>query len=509
MLHQAWSAVDTTGGANNGNLYAVWASDPVGATDNSDVFFSRSTNNGANWSAPVQLGGGTTTDQFEPNVAVGGDGVVSVVWYDRRNDTANNLNVDVYKAFSTDGGMTFGALQRVTNQSFGIPQLNPNFNPGIAACYMGEYIAITGDDESFYYLWGDNRNTVTSANWPAGRPDPDVFFESEVSPDQGIVAMGTIFSGVEGTSLMRTVATFYDGNSSGTPGDYTATIDWGDGSPTSAGTISGPTGGPFTVTGTHTYVEEGSYAVAVTITENSDLTNTATANSTADIADAPIHASCAAPAAIPQNYTGPVATVTDENPFAPQIDFTASIDWGDGTTTAGVVTGPIGGPFTVTGSHAYATTGFFTITTKVDDIGGSTDTTSCNVVVFGFSVGGNFVIGNGNAGVGTNVTFWGAQWGKLNTLSGGGAPSAFKGFANTPNAPPSCGTNWSTGPGNSAKPPNPPLPGFMAVIVASSISKSGSTIAGNTQRVVVVQTNAGYSSNPGHAGTGKVVAVVC
>ena len=164
---------------------AVWASDPAGTPDNSDVFFSRSTNGGANWSAAVQLGGGGgATDQFEPFVAVGGAGAVTVVWYDRRNDAANNLLTDVYKAFSSDGGANFGAIQRVTDQSFGIPQLNPNFDPNIANCYMGEYIGAVGDAHNFYYLWGDNRNTVTSAAWPAptGRPDPDVWFELEVAP---------------------------------------------------------------------------------------------------------------------------------------------------------------------------------------------------------------------------------------------------------------------------------------------------------------------------------------
>ena len=185
MLHQAWLAVDATGGPFSGNMYAVWASDPAGTPDNSDVFFSRSTNGGANWSAAVQLGGGGgATDQFEPFVAVGGAGAVTVMWYDRRNDAANNLLTDVYKAFSSDGGATFGAIQRVTDQSFGIPQLNPNFDPNIANCYMGEYIAAVGDAHNFYYRWGDNRNTVTSAAWPAptGRPDPDVWFELEVAP---------------------------------------------------------------------------------------------------------------------------------------------------------------------------------------------------------------------------------------------------------------------------------------------------------------------------------------
>lgn len=182
MLHEAWNATDATGGPFSGNLYVVWARDPAGAVDNSDVLFSRSTDGGTTWSTPIQLGATTATDQFEPFVAVGGRGVVSVAWYDRINDAANNLNIDVYKSFSTDGGVTFGAAQRVTNQSFGVPQLNPNFDNRVRNCYMGEYIGVAADANNFYYVWGDNRNTVTNTTWPTGRPDPDVFFESEAVP---------------------------------------------------------------------------------------------------------------------------------------------------------------------------------------------------------------------------------------------------------------------------------------------------------------------------------------
>jgi uncharacterized repeat protein (TIGR01451 family) len=122
--------------------------------------------------------------------------------------------------------------------------------------------------------------------------------------------------------------------------------------------------------------------------------------------------------------------------------------------------------------------------------------------------GGNFVIGDNNATVGTSVTFWGAQWWKLNSLSGGTAPASFKGFAKSPPTV-TCGTGWTTSPGNSAAPPPGPLPQFMGVIVASSISKSGSTVSGNTVHMVVVQTNPGYAPDPGHAGTGTVVAQIC
>jgi hypothetical protein len=120
-----------------------------------------------------------------------------------------------------------------------------------------------------------------------------------------------------------------------------------------------------------------------------------------------------------------------------------------------------------------------------------------------------FVIGDTNATIGTPVTFWGAQWWTANSLSGGLAPASFKGFANTPETPPACGTSWSTGPGNSSGPPPGPLPELIEVTVASHITKSGPTISGDTQEVVVVMTNPGYAPDPGHAGTGTVVEVVC
>jgi uncharacterized repeat protein (TIGR01451 family) len=183
MLHQVWLAVDATGGPFDGNLYGV-GSDPANAgTDHIGVYYSRSTNGGDNWSASVQLGtGGGQTDQFEPFVEVAGAGAVSVAWYDRRNDAANNFNIDVYKTFSDDGGASFGSLVRVTDVSFGVPPINPNFDVGVAQCYMGEYIAIAGDARNFYYLWGDNRDTVIDAAFPLGRPDPNVYFELEVAP---------------------------------------------------------------------------------------------------------------------------------------------------------------------------------------------------------------------------------------------------------------------------------------------------------------------------------------
>jgi hypothetical protein len=52
-------------------------------------------------------------------------------------------------------------------------------------------------------------------------------------------------------------------------------------------------------------------------------------------------------------FSGVVATFTDTTPGASAGSFTASIDWGDGTTSAGTVTADPKGGFDVTGTHTY------------------------------------------------------------------------------------------------------------------------------------------------------------
>jgi len=106
------------------------------------------------------------------------------------------------------------------------------------------------------------------------------------------------------------------------------------------------------------------------------------------------------------------------------------------------------------------------------------------------------------------VTFWGSQWAKDNSLSGGAAPSSFKGYANSTPNPPVCGVPWKSEPGNSSGPP-PTVPQYIAVLVTSSVTKSGSIISGDVRKIVVIKTDPGYGPNPGHAGTGTVVSVVC
>jgi hypothetical protein len=138
--------------------------------------------------------------------------------------------------------------------------------------------------------------------------------------------------------------------------------------------------------------------------------------------------------------------------------------------------------------------------------------TSSAALLYAFAKGGGtFVVGDQSAGPGAAVTFWGSTWAKVNRISGGEAPDAFKGYAASRST--TCGTGWSTGPGKSSAPPDAPLPSYMAVVVASAVTKSGSTIAGTTRHIVIVQTDASSKSKDkfelGKDATGTVVTTVC
>ncbi|HXO29880.1 MAG TPA: hypothetical protein VOA80_21205 [Thermoanaerobaculia bacterium] len=182
-----------------------------------------------------------------------------------------------------------------------------------------------------------------------------------------ITAFPVDFSAAEGAAFNGAVATFEDDNAAATPADFTATIDWGDGTATSPGTIASSSAA-FTVLGQHTYADEGSFTVTVTISDVSPGTGTATATDTASVAesDALSGTGVSFAALAGTSFTTTVGNFTDTFTANVPNDFTATIDWGDATTSAGTVTGG-GGAFSVSGTHTYAGSGTFTVTVTLSD----------------------------------------------------------------------------------------------------------------------------------------------
>jgi hypothetical protein len=95
-------------------------------------------------------------------------------------------------------------------------------------------------------------------------------------------AAGVNFLAAAGGPYGGPVATFANPDPGATAASYTATITWGDGT-SSVGVIGANGDGTFSVLGTHTYTDPGSYAVAVQIGHNLGFTTTATAGSTATV----------------------------------------------------------------------------------------------------------------------------------------------------------------------------------------------------------------------------------
>ncbi len=50
---------------------------------------------------------------------------------------------------------------------------------------------------------------------------------------------------------------------------------------------------------------------------------------------------------------------------------------------------------------------------------------------------------------------------------------------------------------------------MITAIAASYVTQTGSNISGDAPILVIIQTDPGYAPNPGHPGTGTVMAIVC
>jgi probable HAF family extracellular repeat protein len=140
---------------------------------------------------------------------------------------------------------------------------------------------------------------------------------------------------------------------------------------------------------------------------------------------------------------------------------------------------------------------------------------SVTAIVFAFPSRGAFAVGDVTAATAdsSTVTWWGDTWSQQDVLSGGAAPSAFKGFAGNITLPTStpplvCSGTWTATGGNSPL-PSSDVPSYMGVIVTSSVKKSGGAITGNYTHIVVVKVDPGYAPTPSTPGTGTIVGTYC
>ena len=133
------------------NVSATNGACPAGLNTSTDVFVSKSSDGGQTWSAPKRITRDPANfDNWFPWVAVGDNGWVWTVYYDRRVSGNNTLS-DAWVAVSKDGGQTW--------KEYRASEKSSNFFTGFfgGPSFIGDYNGIAVSGEKAYPFWTDAR----------------------------------------------------------------------------------------------------------------------------------------------------------------------------------------------------------------------------------------------------------------------------------------------------------------------------------------------------------------
>lgn len=167
-------------------LYMVYNDKSAG--DNGNIYFIKTADGGATWSAPIKVNTDAgTNDQWQPVLAITPDGTgLFVSWYDRRLDVGNQ-QFEVFARHATISGstVTWSNDYRVSD---GPSPVVIGQDPVINTTYMGDYDQAVADNSFYYRTWSDNRlSLLTHTN------QPDVKFVKVAKAGPGaVVVPGTI-----------------------------------------------------------------------------------------------------------------------------------------------------------------------------------------------------------------------------------------------------------------------------------------------------------------------------
>jgi uncharacterized repeat protein (TIGR01451 family) len=158
---------------------------------------------------------------------------------------------------------------------------------------------------------------------------------------------------------------FSDANAYATASDFSAVITWGDGGTSTVTATAGAGGqivadaGGFDVLGSYTYAQPLSGATFSVQVSDDDGASTGASQSGFSVADQPLLASGGINLSFAQGQAIAAETVlttfTDPGGAQPLSNYSATIDWGDGTAASPGVLSLANGIFTVEAGHSYAT----------------------------------------------------------------------------------------------------------------------------------------------------------
>jgi hypothetical protein len=158
---------DRSGGPHHGRVYAVWTQEVKNESDDFDIMFQYSDDDGATWTPAIRLNDDAgTNSQGNPAIAVDQtNGDVAVSWYDARNDLGDggpgdtdgipNDDTQIWATYSTDGGITIAPNLQVSEgaSNSSIEVTGSGFN-------LGDYTHAAFDSGIFHTAWSDNSNST-------------------------------------------------------------------------------------------------------------------------------------------------------------------------------------------------------------------------------------------------------------------------------------------------------------------------------------------------------------
>lgn len=119
-------------------LWVAWTDDANVTYGPTEVLYVRSADGGDSWSSPERLShdpAGTNRDHITPVLAVDQNSTLHAFWLDRRDDPNNQL-FHAYHTATSDGGQSWEADNRVSEQPF---DLNLYFPPPAGYNAAGDY----------------------------------------------------------------------------------------------------------------------------------------------------------------------------------------------------------------------------------------------------------------------------------------------------------------------------------------------------------------------------------
>ncbi len=135
-------------------IHVAWEDDTV--AHSYEIFYRRSTDGGATWSAAQRLSWTPLSGSYSPALATKADNTVHIVWED-----AATGNWEIYYKKSTDGGANWSTAKRLTWNS------GSSYSPAIALDSTDGIHVVWYDDTPGNYEVCYKRSTDGGANWSA------------------------------------------------------------------------------------------------------------------------------------------------------------------------------------------------------------------------------------------------------------------------------------------------------------------------------------------------------